>query len=148
MEILNKNTTIALASDHAGFTLKELVKKELLAINIEVKDFGCFSDSSVDYPDFARPASTAVANNEYSRGILICGSGTGMSISANKIKGVRAANCWNKEITELARLHNNINVLCLGARMIEPALAFQLIETFLNTEFEGGRHSRRVDKFE
>ena len=148
MDINESKITIAIASDHAGFSLKEKVKENFKDSNIIFKDFGCFSADSVDYPDFAKPAAMAVSNKECEKGILICGSGTGMTITANKVKGIRAANCWSEDIAKLAVQHNNINILCMGERFIKTELAFKIINIFLTTSFEGGRHQRRVDKIE
>ncbi len=144
----NNIKKISIASDHAGYTLKELLKTEIIKAGIEVKDFGCFSTDSVDYPEFAKLAAKSVVNNESERAILVCGSGTGMAITANKIKGIRAANCWNKDIVELAVKHNNINILCMGARIIGFDLAIEIVQTFFNSYFEGGRHQKRIDKIE
>lgn len=135
---------IAIASDHAGFELKELIKKNNPDLNII--DLGTFSTDSVDYPDFGFKLAEAVAKNEVDRGILICGSGIGMSIVANKVNGVRAALCQTKEFAELSRRHNDANVLVLSGRFISHYLAKEIIEVWLNTEFEGNRHKRRIDK--
>jgi len=140
--------SITIASDHAGFELKERVKNELIKLGFKIKDFGCESNESVDYPDYAKLLSSSISKKEYNKGILICGSGTGMSIVANKFKGVRAANCWNPEIAELARSHNDINILCLGSRILNFELAMDIIMKFFNTEFSGGRHLTRVSKIE
>lgn len=137
--------SIAIGGDHAGFELKDHIKK-ILEENYKVKDFGPFSDESVDYPDFAHPLSEAVENGEYSLGILICGSANGVCMSANKHKGIRAAIAWNEELAALARQHNDANVLCLPGRFIDKNLAEKIVESFLSSEFEGGRHERRVKK--
>ena len=137
---------IAIGSDHAGFEAKELARREISALGIEVVDKGTDSLESVDYPDFGAAVGRAVAGGEVERGVLICGSGIGVCIAANKIPGVRAAVCWNEETARLAREHNDANVLCVGARFIEPALAARMIRIFLETDFAGGRHQRRVDK--
>lgn len=137
---------IAVASDHAGFEYKEKVKVLLNELGHEVVDFGCFSPDSSDYPDFAYPAAVAVGNGECERGIFICGTGIGVSIVANKAKGVRAANCCSVEEARLSRQHNDANVLTFGARLISWEIAKEIVEVWLKTEFEGGRHERRVEK--
>ncbi|SFO32750.1 ribose 5-phosphate isomerase B [Algoriphagus ornithinivorans] len=137
---------IAIGGDHAGFEYKEKFVQKLESLGHEVKDFGPFSDASVDYPDYVHPLSTAIENREYELGIVICGSGNGVAITANKHQGIRAALCWNEELAALARQHNNANVLALPARFISYELAEKLAETFLNTPFEGGRHANRVNK--
>ena len=135
---------IAIASDHAGFELKEAVKNFLT--NYEVKDFGADSADSMDYPDTGFPAATAVASGEYDCGILICGSGIGMSIVANKVDGIRAALCQTVQFAELSRKHNNANILVLSGRFISRYLAKDIINAWLTTNFEGGRHQKRLDK--
>lgn len=135
---------IAIGSDHAGFEYKELLKSFLTGY--EVKDFGTHSIASVDYPDFAHPVAEAVESKEYTFGILVCGSANGVAITANKHQHIRAAICWLNEIASLARQHNNANVLCIPARFVSEDLAKEMTTTFLNTEFEGGRHGNRVDK--
>jgi len=137
---------IAIGGDHAGFEYKSRVIEILKDQKIEIKDFGPFSDSSVDYPDFAHPLSEAVGKGEFDLGILICGSGNGVAIAANKHQKIRAALCWNEELASLARKHNDANVLCLAARFTEFNEAVLIVKTFLITEFEGGRHSTRVNK--
>lgn len=137
---------IALASDHAGFELKEKIKEWLLSNNYSVEDFGTHSSASMDYPDVAHPLAKAVESNTCDKGILICGSGNGVAITANKHAGIRAALCWNIELAELARQHNDANVLCLPARFISQELALDMSKHFLNTAFEGGRHQNRVAK--
>ena len=137
---------IAIGSDHAGFEYKEKLRVFLEKKGYEVKDFGPYSPDSVDYADFAHPLSEAVAGGAQEVGILICGSGNGVAITANKHQGIRAALCWNEEISALARQHNKANVLCIPARFVEVALAEKMTETFLTTEFEGGRHASRVAK--
>ncbi len=137
---------IAVAADHAGFELKGQISKWLKELGHQVLDFGTFSNESVDYPDFAFPASEAVAGGIADFGVLICGSGTGMAITANKVIGIRAANCTSVELAVLARQHNNANVLTLGARFISLELAEKIVEEFLMTEFDGGRHMIRVEK--
>jgi ribose 5-phosphate isomerase B len=137
---------LALGSDHAGYELKELLKKYLTDKGFEVKDFGTGSNRSVDYPDFAHPVAKAVNDNEIETGILICGSGNGVNIVANKYPKVRAALCWRKELAELARLHNNANILSLPARFISFEEAIKIVDLFLATPFAGGRHQERIDK--
>jgi len=143
MPIVN-NLKIAIGADHAGFEYKEMLKAYLTAY--ELKDFGTYTTDSVDYPDFAHPLASAVENNEFDFGILVCGSANGVAITANKHQQIRAAICWENEIAALARQHNNANVLCIPARFISTDLAKQITNTFLSTEFEGGRHGKRVDK--
>ncbi|MAF91237.1 MAG: ribose 5-phosphate isomerase B [Bdellovibrionaceae bacterium] len=133
-----------IASDHAGFDLKEKIKSYFL--NIEWIDLGTKSADSVDYPDLADALAKELSEDGSDRAILICGSGQGMAIRANKYPHIRAALCYNNEITELSRLHNDANVLCLGSRFCELDAATQMVKIFLNTDFEGGRHQRRVDK--
>ncbi|WMJ72259.1 ribose 5-phosphate isomerase B [Cytophagaceae bacterium ABcell3] len=137
---------IAIGGDHAGFQYKSQLIKFLQEKGMEVKDFGPSSEASVDYPDFAHPLASAVEKGEVDFGILICGSGNGVAMSANKHKDIRAALCWNRELAGLARQHNNSNVLCLPARFMELDEAKASAETFINTDFEGGRHANRVDK--
>ena len=139
---------IAIASDHAGFELKKQVSDWLKQQNHQTLDYGTFTSESVDYPDYAFPASEAVSERIADFGILICGSGTGMAITANKVNGIRAAASYNTEIARLARSHNNANVLCLGARMINFEIAKDIITIFLGTEFEAGRHTLRVEKIQ
>jgi ribose 5-phosphate isomerase B len=137
---------IAIGSDHAGFESKERAKSDLLALGVEVIDKGTYSLESVDYPDFGAAVARAVASGEVERGVLICGSGIGVSIAANKIPGARAALCWNEETTRLAREHNDANVLCFGARFIKPEQAARMVRLFLETKFAGERHKQRVEK--
>ncbi len=137
---------IALGSDHGGFGLKQHIIGYLEANDIPYKDFGCDNTDSCDYPDFGAAAAKAVASGECERGILICTTGIGISIAANKIKGIRCALCHDPLSAEMCRRHNNANVLALGGGMIGTNLAERVVEVFLNTEFEGGRHQRRVDK--
>ena len=137
---------IAIGGDHAGFEYKAKLIAKLNSLGYEVKDFGPFSDASVDYPDYVHPLSSAIEAGEYEFGIVICGSGNGVAITANKHQGIRAALCWNEELAVLARQHNNANILALPARFISYELAEKLAETFLTTEFEGGRHQTRVNK--
>ena len=137
---------IAIGGDHAGFEYKGKLIQKLTALGFEVKDFGPFSDASVDYPDYVHPLCTAIEAGEFELGIVICGSGNGVAITANKHQGIRAALCWNEDLAALARQHNNANVLAIPARFISYELAEKLAEIFLTTEFEGGRHANRVNK--
>lgn len=137
---------LAIGSDHGGFRLKEAIKTYLLAHDYEVTDFGTESEDSCDYPDFALPVAEAVAKGEYDKGILICGTGIGIGIVANKVKGVRAALCHDTFSAEACRNHNDANILTMGERIVGEGLALKIVETFLNSDFEGGRHQRRVDK--
>ena len=136
---------IALGTDHAGFTYKEAVKKHLQKFGHEVQDFGTFSEESVDYPAFVRPAAEAVADGSCDLGVVFGGSGNGEAMAANKVKGVRCALCWSEEIARLAKEHNNANVLSIGQRQISQELALNIIDTWLNAEFEGDRHIRRIE---
>jgi ribose 5-phosphate isomerase B len=137
---------IAIGGDHAGFEYKKEVISELKKQGCEVKDFGPFSTDSVDYPDFAHPVAESVEQREFDFGILICGSGNGVAMTANKHKGIRAALCWTPELAKLSREHNNANILCLPSRFISIEDAKLSVEAFLKTPFEGGRHNNRVDK--
>lgn len=142
---METKTRIAFGCDHAGFELKQKLMATI-SDSFETKDFGCFSDNSVDYPDFVHPLAMSVANGQYEFGILICGSGNGVCMTANKHQQIRAALCWTKELGELARLHNDANVLCLPSRFISEATAKEILDIFLATAFEGGRHKNRVKK--
>ena len=135
---------IALASDHAGFELKAIVEGYLEARGVAYKDFGTDSAESCDYPDFAHPAALAVESGECSMGIAMCGTGNGIAMTLNKHQGIRAALCWNKEIAALARQHNDANVLVMPARFIDAVTALAIVDTFLDTSFEGGRPQRRI----
>ena len=137
---------VAIGGDHAGFEYKSNMIVKLESLGYELKDFGPFSDASVDYPDYVHPLSSAIESGEFEFGIVICGSGNGVAITANKHQGIRAALCWNEELAALSRQHNNANVLALPARFISYEEAEQLAEIFLSTEFEGGRHQNRVSK--
>ncbi len=137
---------LAIGADHAGFSLKEKLKKYLQEQGHEVKDFGAPSEQSVDYPDFAHPVAHAVENKEAEFGILMCGSANGISMAANKHPGIRSAICWKEEIAKLARQHNNANIISLPARFIEESEAKKCLDVFLSTPFEGGRHEGRVKK--
>ena len=139
---------IAVGSDHAGLKLKNAVKQALIDLGYEAVDFGTDNEESTDYPDFAHALSRAVSSGDVGRGVLACGSGIGMSISANRHKGVRAALVWNAELAELARRHNDANVLVLPGRFMEEAEAMAVLKIFLEVNFEGGRHERRVRKID
>jgi ribose 5-phosphate isomerase B len=136
---------IAIACDHGGFDLARAIKAHLAARGLEYRDFGTFERESCDYPAFAGPAARAVAGGACARGILVCGTGVGMSIAANKVRGVRSALCGDNFTAEMARRHNDANVLCLGARVIGEGAALTITDIFLDTPFDGGRHQRRVD---
>lgn len=137
---------LALGSDHGGYNLKQKIKDLLEDKGIDYKDFGTNSTESVDYPDFAKQVAQAVADNEFELGILVCGTGIGMSITANKVPGVRAALCHDVFSARATRQHNNSNVLTLGERVIGTEVALEIVKTWLETDFEGGRHQRRIDK--
>lgn len=136
---------IALASDHAGYETKQELIKMLKEQGYEIKDFGCYSTESVDYPDFAHPMAFAVENKDFDLGISLCGSGNGINMTVNHHKGIRSALCWNVEIAELARLHNDANICSLPARFVSVDLAKEIVNKFLETKFEGGRHIRRIE---
>ena len=137
---------VAIGSDHAGFDYKEDLISFLEAKGMPYEDLGTHSKDSVDYPDFAHPVASAVESGNYSFGILLCGSGNGVAITANKHQGIRAALCWGEEIAQLAREHNNANILCIPARFVREGDAEKMVNIFMATAFEGGRHNRRVDK--
>ena len=137
---------ICISSDHAGFKVKDLIKDVLIKSKIPIIDLGPFNDKSVDYPDYAKKVSKRVIRKKSDIGILVCGSGTGMAISANKIKGIRAAVGYNIKSTQLSRRHNNANILCLGSRLTKKRDIIKILSIFLNTKFEGGRHKRRINK--
>ena len=137
---------IALGCDHGGYELKQHIIKVLEKLGHEYKDFGCYSTESCDYPDFGEAAARAVASGEYDRGIVICTTGIGISIAANKVKGIRCALCSEPLSAEMTRRHNDANMLAMGGGLIGPNLAERIVEVFLNTPFEGGRHQRRVNK--
>ncbi|UEG53001.1 ribose 5-phosphate isomerase B [Mucilaginibacter daejeonensis] len=141
---MNKELKIALGADHAGFNYKQALLEWLP--NATVKDFGTYSPESTDYPDFAHPVASAVESGEFDLGILICGSANGVAITANKHQGIRAAICWQPELASLARKHNNANIVCIPERFISLDDAKKIVETFMTTEFEGGRHATRVGK--
>ena len=141
-----KKIKIGVACDHAGFDYKEQLKKYLSTSGKEITDYGCFSLESVDYPDFAHKLSKSIEKEENQLGIQFCGTGNGINMSANKHQGIRAALCWNTHIAEQARLHNNANVLTMPARHLEWNEVKDIVDIFLNTNFEGGRHEKRVNK--
>ncbi len=146
MYTFDKNKPIAIGCDHAGFDCKEDLISFLEGEKMEFRDFGTFNKDSVDYPDFAHPVADAVESGDYSFGVLLCGSANGVAIAANKHQGIRAAICWGEELAELARKHNNANILCIPARFVRDGDAEKMLDIFMNTEFEGGRHALRVDK--
>lgn len=137
---------IPIGADHAGFELKSKIIAYLIEKGYEIKDFGCYSTDSIDYPDFGHPVAQMVEENDGMLGILICGSGNGISMTANKHQGVRSALCWKKELAELARQHNNANIITLPARFINEDDGIEMVDVFLSTKFEGGRHQNRVNK--
>ncbi len=137
---------ISIASDHAGFTLKEIIKKKLIKNKVKVLDFGPFNKDKVDYPDYAKKVARNISSKKTNIGILVCGSGTGMAMSANKLRKIRAAVCYNSVSTRLSRTHNNANILALGSRLTNKREALKLVNIFLSTKFEGGRHLRRIKK--
>lgn len=137
---------IAISADHAGFELKKVLVKYIEEMGHEVTDYGTYSTESIDYPDYAYAAAKTIGDGTNDMGVIICGSGVGVSITANKVKSVRAANCFNNEMAALARQHNNANIICLGARFLTEDQSKEMVKTFVTTEFEGGRHQRRVDK--
>lgn len=141
-----KVTKIAIGADHAGFECKQYVVEILKSLNIDVIDFGTHSTDSVDYPDFVHPVALEVENNKVDLGIVICGSGNGVAITANKHQGIRCALCWTEELAALARQHNDANIVSIPARCISLEMAEKIVKTFITTDFEGGRHQNRVDK--
>ena len=138
--------TVCIASDHAGFNMKENIKNHLIDKKVSIFDLGPFINKSVDYPEFAKKLANRIRLKKSDVGILVCGSGTGMAISANKIKSIRAAVCYNLQSTRLSRQHNNANIIAIGSRLTKKKLSLKLVEIFLTTKFEGGRHLRRVKK--
>ena len=138
--------TIAIGCDHAGYPYKDAIKALLQSRGAEVRDFGTNSPESVDYPDFVHPTVSSVESGESDVAVLICGSGNGVCMTANKHQDIRAAICWNEDLARLAREHNDANAICIPARFISEAMAVQIVETFLDADFEGGRHARRVGK--
>lgn len=143
---MNTSKIIPIGCDHAGFQHKQTIIKHLQSIGYEVIDKGCYSEESIDYADFGHPVATYVEVNTGIKGIVLCGSGNGINMTVNKHQGIRSALCWNVEIVKLAREHNDANILALPARFISEEQAIEMVDTFLNTEFEGGRHQRRIDK--
>ena len=139
---------LVVGSDHAAYVLKEAIKAKLISEGHEVIDVGCDSTESVDYPKYGHAVGRAVASGEAERGIAVCGSGIGISIACNKVPGIRAALCTSVEMAEMCRRHNNANVVCMGARMISQELAFQIIDTWMTTDFEAGKHLRRINEIE
>ncbi len=137
---------IALGADHGGYNLKEAIIEYLKEKNVEYTDYGCYSEESVDYAVYAKQVADAVVSGKAEKGILCCGTGIGISIAANKVKGIRAAVVTNEFCAEMTRRHNNANILAMGGRVIDPQTAVKLADIFLNTEFEGGRHQRRIDQ--
>ena len=146
--VFNKDLPIAIGCDHAGFECKEEIRKQLSAAGWQVDDKGTYSHASTDYPDFAHPVASMVAEGKASVGLLVCGSGNGVCMVANKHQGVRAALAWNEEVAGLARQHNNANILCIPSRFVSMELAEKMVDVFLSTTFEGGRHERRVEKID
>ncbi|WP_183568107.1 ribose 5-phosphate isomerase B [Mucilaginibacter sp. SP1R1] len=142
---MKEGLKIAIGADHAGFDYKQALL-EAVQQATELKDFGTYSNASADYPDFAHPVASAVESGDFDFGILVCGSANGVAITANKHQGIRAAICWNAELAELARKHNNANIVCIPARFISIDEAKKIVDTFLSTDFEGGRHATRVGK--
>lgn len=143
-----KDVKIAIGSDHGGYELKAKIAEYLKSKGIEIQDFGTFTNESCDYPVFAKEVATEVANGSFNKGILICGTGIGVSIVANKVKGIRAALCYDTFCAQMSREHNNANILCLGQRVISEDLALEIVDIWLKTDFGGGRHQRRVDLIE
>jgi len=141
-----KQKVIPIGSDHGGFEMKQFLIENLIKEGIEIKDYGTFSDESVDYPDFIHPVAKAVNDGEYEKGIVICGSGQGANMTANKYPNVRSALCWNLEQTELTRLHNDANIIAIPGRFIEFDIAVDMVKIFFTTDFEGGRHKKRIVK--
>lgn len=137
---------VPIGADHAGFHLKAIVIKHLEAKGYEVKDYGCYSEESIDYADFGHPVADHVESTPGTLGIVICGSGNGINMTVNKHKGVRGALCWKRELAELARQHNDANILSLPARFVSQAEALDMVDAFFSTDFEGGRHQRRIEK--
>lgn len=137
---------VPIGCDHAGFQLKQEVINKLESLGYEVKDFGCFSEESIDYPDYGHPVATFVEENPSTLGIVICGSGNGINMTVNKHAGIRSALCWKNEIAALARQHNDANIIALPARFLSTNEALEMVETFFTTAFEGGRHQTRVNK--
>jgi len=141
-----KKKKIAIVSDHAGYYLKEKILKYLIKEKYDIKDLGCSSEDTVDYPDYGHPLANAVSAGDYELGISICGTGNGINMVVNKHPGIRGALCWNEEISKLARAHNDANICALPGRFISESEAYLIVKAFLNTSFEGGRHKPRIDK--
>ncbi len=137
---------VAIGSDHAGFEYKTYLIKKLKKLGLQVIDMGTNGDQSVDYPDFAHPVATKVANKAVDFGVLVCGSGNGVCITANKHEGVRAALCWTVEVAKVVRMHNDANIICMPARFVSKMMAGKMLDAFIETKFEGGRHQKRIDK--
>ena len=148
VEMAKPGERIPIASDHAGFELKERLRAALAEMGYEVEDIGTHSTASTDYPDYAHPLAQEVSDGQAARGVLLCGTGLGMSYVANRYPGVRAAVAWNPEVAALARKHNDANVLCLGERVVGVGVALGIVDAFVAAEFEGGRHQRRIAKFD
>jgi ribose 5-phosphate isomerase B len=141
-----ENKKIAITADHAGYFLKEKIKRYLINEKFEIKDFGTFSDENVDYPDYAHPLAEAVASGDFYIGFSICATGNGINMTVNKHQGIRGALCWNEEMSRLSRAHNDANICALPGRYISESEALLIVKTFINTSFEGGRHKRRIEK--
>lgn len=139
---------IGIASDHAGYEKKEMAKKYLAEKGFDIQDFGTYSDESSDYTDYAHPLANAISSGELNRGVAFCGSGNGISMTLNRHKGVRAAYCWNTEISRMGRLHNDANICSMPARFLDEDQVYEILDAFLETEFEGGRHQRRIEKID
>jgi ribose 5-phosphate isomerase B len=144
--MIDKSNILVIGSDHAGFMLKKFLIKKLENYGYKTKDFGTYSEASVDYPDIIHPLAEAIVHGKFNFGIIICGTGNGVSMTANKHSKIRAALCWNKKLAKFARLHNNANIIALPARFIRKKTALKTVMKFLNTDFEQGRHKRRVEK--
>ncbi|HEY1113622.1 MAG TPA: ribose 5-phosphate isomerase B [Chitinophagaceae bacterium] len=145
-QVIDIKKPVAIGADHAGFHYKEFVAGLLRSMGLEVKDFGAHGPDSVDYPDFAHPVADAIEAGEAQWGVLVCGSANGVAITANKHQGIRAAICWTEEVAQLARQHNNANIICIPARFVSQKVAEAMLTTFKETSFEGGRHENRVNK--
>jgi ribose 5-phosphate isomerase B len=141
-----KKKKIAIAADHAGYFLKEKIKKYLLSEDCEIKDFGSFTEESVDYPDYAHPIAVAISDGDFDLGISICATGNGINMTVNKHQGIRGALCWNEETSRLARAHNDANLCAIPGRFISEPEALLIVKTFITTGFDGGRHKKRIDK--
>jgi ribose 5-phosphate isomerase B len=141
-----KKFKIGIAADHAGYFLKEKIKKYLITEKFEIKDFGCFSEESVDYPDFGHALAIAISDGDLDLGISVCATGNGINMTVNKHHGTRGALCWNEEISRLARAHNDANICALPGKFVSESEALLIVKTFITTQFDGGRHKRRIDK--